>query len=120
MKIYISSKIGYADTWKYYRDKLKYSISSTWIDFNDVSDWVDLWDRCIKEASECDALVVYQTGAEILKGALVEVGAALSHGKPVFVCAEMEQTVYKHRLVTRCESLEEALLKAGESDDRDE
>lgn len=85
-RIYVASKTRHAPMWQRMRDLCGYRIISTWIDeagVGDTQDWPDLWVRCIREASQADILMVYAETGDILKGAWVEVGAALASGKPV-------------------------------------
>jgi hypothetical protein len=108
--IYISSKIRHADRWKQLRSNGVPFISS-WIDDEaPILDWNDLWFRCIDEASKCKALIQYSEGnEEVLKGALVELGCALSHNIPCFYVGPLNQTVYNYHSVTVCSTLEEAI-----------
>ena len=117
-KIYVASKIKHASMWKQYRDNCKYNIISTWIDEakeGETKDYIDLARRCIKESAICDFLVLYIESNDILKGALIEVGAALGAGKEVrFVEANHTtlKTIFKHHsLWKEFNSIDEALLK---------
>lgn len=86
-KIYVASKTKHAPMWKQLRDE-GFPIVSSWIDeagLEETLDWNDLWSRCINEASTATTLIVYVLPGEILKGALVEVGAALSHNVPIII-----------------------------------
>ena len=86
MKIYVSSKVKHALMWKGYRNQ-GFDIISTWIDEAEPgqsNDYADLAKRCIDEIKECDILLLYCEEGEILKGALIEVGAALALNKIVF------------------------------------
>lgn len=86
MKIYMASKTIHAPKWRDLWDRQGFNIISTWIDEADEGqtlDWPDLWTRCLTEASTCDILVVYREPYEELKGAWVEVGAALASGRVV-------------------------------------
>lgn len=85
--IYIASKVKHAGDWRALRDEEKAPIISTWIDEageGESGDLADLWRRCIGEASSAGALVIYRLPDEVLKGAWVELGAALASGVPVF------------------------------------
>lgn len=104
IRIYIASKARHGAEWQKLRDK-GLPISSSWIDeyrIGDTADYTDLWKRCVVEASECDALIIVQfhNEEEILKGALVEAGAALAHGKPVYAVNVLDQTFRYHPNVT--------------------
>jgi len=117
--IYTASKTRHAFMWQGVRGL--YPIISTWLDEagpGETGDWGDLWTRCIAEASGCAALVLFavdEAEASELKGALVEVGAALAHGRPVFYCGpDMPRWSFlRHPLVTRCASPAEALALAA-------
>lgn len=113
--IYIASKTAHAAKWKHMRsDGLP--IISTWIDEAGVGEsqcLIDLWRRCINESCMCDALIVYREPGEILKGALIEVGAALACGVHVFAVGCGEFTFVNHPLVTQCADLSEAIAKAS-------
>lgn len=117
-RIYIASRTRHAARWKALRDQ-GCPIVSSWIDEagpGETADWQDLWDRCIAEASQASALIVYaEDDDKYLKGALVEVGAALSHGVPVYLAMgdrNVAGSAWNHRLVTDCESFDDALALA--------
>jgi len=113
--IYIASKTKHAARWRALRS-LGVPISSSWIDEageGETSDWNDLWCRCLAEAKSAMSLILYVESDEILKGAYVEVGAALASGVPVFVVGEPAGSFWRHHLVTRCATMEEALCALG-------
>ena len=86
LKIYTASKTKHAAIWRRYREQ-GWPIISTWIDEAGVGETLcfnDLWKRCIKEASAADVTIVYREGEDVLKGAFIEIGAALASGKLVF------------------------------------
>lgn len=115
MGIYIASKTVHAPRWRELRRR-GLPIISTWIDeagAGETSDWPGLWDRCIGEASAAEALIVYREDGETLKGAWVEVGAALSSGKPVVAVGCSEFSVIHHRLIRPEQSIEDALRFVG-------
>lgn len=112
--IYIASKSKHGHRWQTLR-AAGYPVVSTWIDESGegaTSDWADLWDRCIGEASGAAALVMYVEPGEIHKGSLVELGAALHADVPVFWVGPEYSTAPRHRLVRRVETLEEGLRLA--------
>jgi hypothetical protein len=85
LTVYMASKIVHAPKWRALRDA-GYRIISTWIDEagpGESKDLADLWSRCIREASTADLLVAYREPGEVLKGAFIEIGAALARGRLV-------------------------------------
>lgn len=124
--IYTASRTRHAAKWIEAREN-GVPIISTWIDESgegQTACFADLWQRCVDEAGYADALVLYREGDEPLKGALVEVGAALWAGVPVFAVGFDGPDNLKtfsflnHPKVTRCECLEEAFLLAREEANR--
>jgi hypothetical protein len=112
-KIYIASKTKHAARWRELRDKQQYKISSTWIDNVGT---VGLAEICIKEVLESDCLVLYCEDGEYLKGAFIEVGAALAAGIPVYVVGEalpLSSAFRQHPLWFQFDSIYHALDYAG-------
>lgn len=120
IKIYVASKVKHADLWL----GLRYSYNVTFSPIKIISTWIDearnkqspslpdLWQRCVNEASECDVLLLYANPGEVLKGALVEVGAALGNKKPVYAVGPMEAfdgSWIHHHGITKFATLEEAI-----------
>lgn len=102
--IYVASKAVHGHEWRALRAS-GYPILSTWIDESDLgqtNDWTDLWIRCVREASQAAALVLIRRDQETLKGALVEVGAALANGVPVLAVGIEDLSVRHHPGVIRC------------------
>lgn len=113
-QVYIASKAKYGLEWVAKREA-GYPISSTWIDqcgFEETSDWPALWMACITEASQSAALVLICRDGDILKGAWVEVGAALACGVPVFAVGVEAFSIRHHPSVTLCVDEREAFIKA--------
>lgn len=87
MKIYIASKTKYADRWLRLRAR-GWPITCSWLtrfrdyDYNHLP---DVAEQCIREASECDTLIVYAAFGDELRGAFMEAGAALACGKPIYL-----------------------------------
>lgn len=109
--IYTASKTQHAEKWLALR-KSGWPIVSTWIDEADDAaspSLTDLWIRCVREASSAAVLLLYVLDGEQLKGALVEVGAALASGVPVVVVGPVEASWKHHPLVRLCGSLDDAL-----------
>jgi hypothetical protein len=115
LRIYTASKTRHAPIWRDLRTA-GVPIVSTWIDEagpGETASFDDLWIRCITEASQAGALIVYAEEGDVLKGAFVEVGAALGHGVPVFaVGTQPGWSFTSHPRVTKCGSLNEALRQA--------
>lgn len=96
--VYVASKAFHGLMWREWRDA-GIPIVSTWIDESDegaTADWADLWTRCVDEAAGCAVLLVYAEPGEVLKGALVEVGAALAAGRKVIVCGDVSHSWVTH------------------------
>lgn len=108
--IYVASKAMYGREWVAMREA-GVPIISTWIDqsgFGDTSDWPKLWLNCIAEASSANALVLIRRPRDIIKGAWVEVGAALGNNVPVFAVGIENYSIRHHPLVTLCQTETEA------------
>lgn len=113
--IYTASKVRHAGLWKTYRAE-GHPVISTWIDEageGETKCETDLWVRCVREASSAGVLIVYVERYDTLKGALVEVGAALASGVKVLVVGVIGSSWLAHPLVYQCGSLDEAFTKAG-------
>lgn len=125
MTIYAASKVKHAQMWLALRAS-GVPIHSTWIDEardKESPSLPDLWSRCIREASTADALIVYVEDGDRLKGGLVEIGAALGAGIPVYVVtrgydalADTELVAQlgswvRHDLVCRAASIESAVAE---------
>lgn len=84
--IYVASRTKYAGMWRALRAE-GWPVTATWIDEVHTGDsdewWVALWSCCDREAAACGCLVLYAEEGDTLRGALRELGAALSHGRPV-------------------------------------
>lgn len=113
--IYIASKAKHYELWLDYRNRLGFPIISTWIDEaapGATVDWKDLWQRCVAEARACDVLICYHQPGEALKGALVEIGAALSANKPVILVGAPDGSWPKHPLIRRTSGIDRAFADA--------
>jgi len=120
--IYVASKAVHGPRWRDMR-AAGVPIVSTWIDEAEVgatSDWADLWERCIREASSARAVLVYVEEGETLKGALVEAGAGLACGVSVHVVCPLgfDHTFLRHPLVRRHETLRDALVAIARDNSR--
>lgn len=111
--VYIASKIVHAPRWRELR-VAGVPINSTWIDevgAGETKSYSDLWRRCIAEASSADALIAYVEHGESLRGAFVEIGAALGNNVSVFIVGAPDDWSFMHHyLVTASSSLELAIL----------
>lgn len=109
--VYIASKTKHAAKWKALRDS-GVPIISTWIDEageGETKSYEDLWRRCISEAMTAERFVIYAEPGEILKGALVEMGAAIAAGTPVFSVGDIGKPLWESILTTKCASIEDAI-----------
>lgn len=110
--IYVASKTKHAKRWLTFRDA-GYPINSTWLNEagpNESSDLTDLWTRCCIEAKQAGVLVAYREKGEILKGAMIEIGVALSAPKPVLIVGDWENMSFLHHpTVKQVPTLNEAM-----------
>lgn len=112
--IYIASKTVHGPRWQRLRSEGVPFISS-WIDEyypGATEDWADLWTRCVTEAASATALILYREPGEVLKGAWLEAGAALSHGVPVFAVGCEEFNARHHPNIHLCADFDTALCLA--------
>ena len=109
--LYTASKTKHAPMWRRLRDA-GLPIISTWIDeagVGESADLADLWRRCIAESSSASVLLIYREPEDVLKGAWVELGAALASGVKVFAVGIEEFTVAKDARIKHFATLELAL-----------
>ena len=100
--IYPCSKVRRKDMWGELSED--FPIKATRLSEQSESiDFSLLWSRCIEEIKSSAALVCYAELGDELKGAAVEVGAALASGVPVFLVgsAEALKTAQEHPLVRK-------------------
>ena len=119
--IYIASKTKHADKWVALRNQ-GVNIISTWIDEagpGQTNDMSDLCNRCISESYNCEAMIVYAEDGDILKGAFVEMGIAMSiQFKPIYLVGPVLQpgSAFTHsRQVFIAKTIEEAIVKINEA-----
>lgn len=118
-RLYVASKTTHADMWRELRAR-GLPVVASWIDEageGQTADYSELAARCISEIIHCTAVILYSEPGEILKGALVEVGAALAAGKQVRCvgrCDSISRVFEKHPLWSRHSSVEAAALSNGE------
>lgn len=123
--IYVASRASVPERgimWRAFRDQ-GCPIISSWIDEDgdgQTESFADLWTRIVAEVSKATRLVLYaETGDFPLKGALIEIGAALGLGIPVIVCLPGVDVAERscrpigswinHPLVIRCDDIGEAM-----------
>lgn len=122
-RIYIASKITHASKWRDLRDD-GWPIISTWIDEageGQSKSLGDLTDRCIAEAISCTHFILYSEPGEILKGALLECGAALANAVPVFCVGDgpsISRVFEHHPCWHMCDTIEDALTRSTKSQTR--
>jgi hypothetical protein len=110
--IYMASKTRHGPRWRSLR-AAGYPIISTWIDeagVGETESFEDLWRRCVQEASTAEYTIVYREPGEVLKGAFVEVGAALASGRHVLSVGCEDLSFTHHALVRPCSDLGFALF----------
>ena len=114
--IYVASKTKHVKKWLAFMDA-GYPINSTWLDEADpgqTSDFRDLWVRCCIEAKAAGVLVAYREKDDYLKGAMIEIGVALSAPKPVIVAGCWEgMSFLSHPTVKHIPNLNEAMALAN-------
>jgi hypothetical protein len=113
--IYTASKTKHAHLWRDLRGAGA-PIISTWIDEageGESADLDDLWKRCIAESCSCEALIVFRRPDDVLKGAWVEIGAALAVGTPVYAVGLDGFTISNYRGIKHFPNLAEAFHAAG-------
>ena len=115
LKIYAASRTRHAPMWRRLRSE-GWPIISTWIDeaeSGQTADRAELATRCIREASEAHITVVYGEQGEQLKGALIEMGAAMANGHPVVLvgeCLSPTSVFLEHPEIWPCVSIEAAAI----------
>ena len=110
---YVASKTHHGGEWV---EKVNcgHKINSSWIFRHDeeIEDWSELWKKCIEEVSNASCLVIIKREGDELKGAWVELGAALAHGKRVFACGIDDYSIHKHPLIENFRFEEDAFQAA--------
>ena len=112
--IYFASKVKHAQRWKDLR-AAGVRTASTWIDEageGQTADYAELSERCLNEISNATAVLLYCEPGELLKGALVEVGAALMMSTPVLcvgTCESLSRVFRKHPQWKEFSTIEDAL-----------
>lgn len=128
-QIYVASRASIPERgamWRRFRDA-GYPINASWIDEDGegvTADFSDLWFRVIVEARSAVALVLYAEFTDFpLKGAMIEIGAAMASGAEIVACLPgvvLEPrsmrpvgSWLKHPLVHRIDNIDEAMAFAG-------
>ncbi len=96
--LYTASKTAHAPKWRALQEH-GVRICSTWIHEagkGETADFGDLWCRCVQESSGCTALLCYREPGEVLKGAFVEVGAALASDRLVMLVGDWDGFSFVH------------------------
>lgn len=116
--IYTASKTKHAHKWRALREQ-GFNVISTWIDeagLGESESLEDLAHRCISEASGADLFILYCEPGDVLKGALMELGAALASHAEIYVvgeCDSLRSAVMEHSRIRRMMRVEDALNRAG-------
>jgi hypothetical protein len=113
-RIYIASKVTHAEKWRRLRDE-GWPVISTWIDEageGESKSLANLATRCIDEARSCTDFILYSEPGDVLKGALLECGAALANGVPVYGVGtgpSISRVFENHPCWRICDTVEDAL-----------
>jgi nucleoside 2-deoxyribosyltransferase len=119
-KVYTASKISYASLWRQLRNEewKHLDFTARWIDIEDLeleerisgpAEYVHFWTIDIQDVRRSDFVLIYARPGDLLKGALVEVGAALALGKIVLsVGIDPSHTWSYHPCVVRLDTLSQA------------
>ena|SRR5438309_255045 len=119
MKVYIASKIMYAERFRRLRTEWnahRVEIYSRWLDQavheNSATpdDFHIFWLTDEQDVKESDAVIVYGETGDTLRGALVEAGIAIGAGIPVIIVGDSPSFAswQYHPKVVRADSLEHA------------
>lgn len=115
--IYVVSKVRHAEMWRVMRER-GLPIISSWIDdgLEAEIDFSEAWPRYLTEAAEASFVIVYAQPDEILKGGLLELGAALAQGAHAFIVGDIAalRTVRYHRRMRRALSVQHAVTQIQE------
>jgi hypothetical protein len=118
VKISVASRTVYANIWLHLRSNLQsrdIEITSTWIDESgegQTKSYEELSARCIEEIRRSDLFILYCKPGDLLKGALIEAGAALAFNIPVRCigsCESLSRVFIKHRRWATFNNFESAL-----------
>lgn len=119
MKIYVASKLRHADYWKQLAagSLRNFTINSRWLWLrvgrcdDDLIYAKLFWQENIEDVSAADVVLVYAEPDDILRGALVEAGAAIALGIPVIAVGDNPSygTWVGHPLVYQVETMAQAV-----------
>jgi hypothetical protein len=114
--IYVASKTKHARMWRDMRAS-GVPIGSSWLDADATGTTEDdmsvMWPHYLHDVATSRVVVAYHAPGETMKGALVELGAALVLNIPVYaVGIGDEYTIVRHPLVRRFDTAEEAIEAA--------
>lgn len=110
--VYTASKTRHAAFWRALRSGDRVAVNSTWIDEageGETACFNDLWARCIREASTADALLIYCAPGDVLKGAWIELGAALANDVAIYAVGIEGFTIAKFDRIRHFASIDDAL-----------
>jgi hypothetical protein len=127
VKVYPASKSCHWPWWSALR-AAGVPISASWLDWSHNHDktepspaeWLEHWQRCIREASEADIVLLFAGASENQNGALLEAGAALAAGRQVFLVSPHARSWKHHPRVRVFATLEAAVtaIMAGAAGER--
>lgn len=82
--VYFASKVKHYRRWRQLSQYV--DVVSSWINIGaDVVNYPALAKDCIRESSMASVTILYAEPDEVLKGALVEAGCCLSHGRKLII-----------------------------------
>lgn len=119
MRVYTASKLEHAEKWKSLRQFMASIVwTARWVTHYagrvpDHEPFTTIgWVHDIEDVMSSDVVMVYAEKDEVLRGALVEAGAALACGKWVIVIDPDSNPTFGtwqfHPMCMRCKSLDEA------------
>lgn len=130
LRVYTASKLTHAPLWKTLRtDWPEIEFTANWIDMVDrIPDTPQFaerfWPRDLADIGRSDLVLCYAPSGEILRGALVECGAALAWGKRVLLVGHSDSfgSWQWHPLCSHARDLDHArvLLSEWAAPQRDE
>ena len=123
LRVYCASK---ARNWPWWQalEAAGVNVQAPWIHaaFNATGEepteqgWAQHWDECLRAAAACDVCLLYAEADTQQRGALVELGAALAHGKRAYIVSPHPWSWKYHPQVTVFETLGKAVRAILEED----